>query len=209
MSAESAGVHCRVCGGLLGARQKTLLGFGKAPCQQCPNAEWYPLSGAYRVVYMVALCGAVLRVFFLLVNAPPRRTPDELAYALGGALPFIVIFGIPALLALLKDAKVRSGAVESNASSSAAPPLPRLPLDAAALRQLESRWYTRKDAASETKGPFEMASIMDALQNGGIGPGSEVRAEGSEDWCVLQEHPDFRQMAKSLMRAGHERTRRL
>jgi hypothetical protein len=65
-------------------------------------------------------------------------------------------------------------------------------------RKLDSRWYTRKDSASPLKGPFEMSSILDALQSGDLSPRTEVCPKhGGEDWCAIDRHPAFRMVAKS------------
>ena len=142
----------------------------------------------------------VLRVGMILISAADRR-PEDVASALGAATPYLAIFGVPALIALLKDAKLRSLVPESNPSP---PVAQKLPVDDDARRQLTSRWFTRKDAAAEPKGPFDMSSIMDALRAGDFSPRTEVRAEASEDWCVLQEHPVFRSIGKALTQAGYE-----
>lgn len=106
---------CPICGNfLVDEGKRTFLGFHKFKCTRCPNIELYPLSTAYRVIYLLIVGLSVLFIVvpFILYGGPTEGgrgvSPDELAFIAGQQFGRTSVFFIPAAFALLKDRRLRT-----------------------------------------------------------------------------------------------------
>lgn len=96
--------RCSVCGGPLASTfKKTLLGFRRLACQQCPNVELFPLSTTYVIIYWLVLCWATDSALSPLSNAVQSGAANAVAYQLGR----VSIYAVPAALALWKNQQIR------------------------------------------------------------------------------------------------------
>jgi hypothetical protein len=72
---------------------------------------------------------------------------------------------------------------------------PTLVTEAAATENFRAHsieWHTRKNSSSPSQGPFDVATIIEAVAEGGITRNTQVRGGESDAWVPLTDHPVFR-----------------